>query len=252
MKNTRKFEKITRLFKNLALISLLSLVTISTTGASSLPDITRVASRNMGAVVALSVDGNSSTMCSGFVVSHDGYIYTNHHCIDHAKTVNVKFKNGKVYPAKVIGSDKATDVALLKISAKKLQRVQLGRSNRLRSGAWVVAIGMPFGFEHSVTVGVISSPYRVIEDEPISFIQSDVAINPGNSGGPLFDERGRVIGITSQIFSPVNVRAYIGITFSIPIDAVNDMVRKIKIAAKYLPPVPDDFSTHRTGGLPPV
>ncbi len=158
---------------------------------------------------------------SGFIISADGYVLTNAHVVDGSDTVTVKLTDRREFRAKVVGSDKRTDVALIKIDAKDLPVVRLGSSSGLRVGEWVVAIGAPFGFENSVTAGIVSAKARALSgDTPVSFLQTDVAVNPGNSGGPLFNLNGEVVGINSQIFSRSG--GYQGISFAIPIDvAVN-------------------------------
>ncbi|MEO6066191.1 MAG: Do family serine endopeptidase, partial [Lysobacterales bacterium] len=158
---------------------------------------------------------------SGFIISADGYVLTNAHVVDGSDTVIVKLTDRREYRAKVIGSDKRTDVALIKIDARDLPVVRLGSSSEVRVGEWVVAIGAPFGFENSVTAGIVSAKSRALSgDTPVSFLQTDVAVNPGNSGGPLFNLNGEVVGINSQIFSRSG--GYQGISFAIPIDvAIN-------------------------------
>jgi len=158
---------------------------------------------------------------SGFIISADGYVLTNAHVVDGSDEVIVKLNDRREYRAKVVGSDKRTDVALIKIEARDLPVVRLGSSSELRVGEWVVAIGAPFGFENSVTAGIVSAKARALGgDTPVSFLQTDVAVNPGNSGGPLFNLNGEVVGINSQIFSRSG--GYQGISFAIPIDvAIN-------------------------------
>ncbi|HHI76362.1 MAG TPA: trypsin-like serine protease, partial [Gammaproteobacteria bacterium] len=130
----------------------------------------------------------SQSLGSGFIISSDGYILTNHHVVDGADTVEVRLSDRRVFDAKVIGSDKASDVALIKIDAKDLPTVKIGKSSELEVGEWVLAIGSPFGFDHSVTAGIVSAKGRSLPSENyVPFIQTDVAINPGNSGGPLFN-----------------------------------------------------------------
>ncbi len=156
---------------------------------------------------------------SGFIVSSDGYILTNAHVVDDASQVTVKLTDRREYSAKVIGSDKRSDVAVLKIDVKGLPTVRIGDPSRLRPGEWVVAIGSPFGFDNSVTAGVVSATARSLPGEDsnyVPFIQTDVAVNPGNSGGPLFNLEGEVVGINSQIFSRTG--GYMGLSFAIPID----------------------------------
>jgi S1-C subfamily serine protease len=145
---------------------------------------------------------DARSLGSGFIVSTDGYLLTNAHVVDEADEITVKLNDKREFKARVIGADKRTDVALLKIEASGLPVVRLGDPSRLRVGEWVVAIGSPFGFESSVTAGIVSAKGRSLPQENfVPFIQTDVAINPGNSGGPLFNLRGEVIGINSQIYS---------------------------------------------------
>jgi serine protease Do len=154
---------------------------------------------------------------SGFIVSEDGYILTNAHVVDGAEHVNVRLTDRREFKAKVIGIDKQTDIAVLKIDAKSLPVVKLGKSSEANVGEWVVAIGSPFGFDNSVTAGIVSAKGRPLPDSPyVNFIQTDVAVNPGNSGGPLFNLAGEVIGINSQIYSRNG--GYQGISFAIPIE----------------------------------
>ena len=155
---------------------------------------------------------------SGFIVSSDGYVLTNAHVVGDSKAeVTVKLSDKREFKAKVIGIDRHTDVAVVKIDARNLPTAAIGNPDSARVGEWVAAIGSPFGFEHSVTAGIISAKARRLPDENyVPFIQTDVAINPGNSGGPLFDLNGRVIGINSQIYSRSG--GFMGISFAIPID----------------------------------
>ncbi len=153
---------------------------------------------------------------SGFIVSPDGVILTNAHVVRDADEVTVKLQDRREYRAKVLGSDPKTDVAVLKIDAKNLPVVPLGNTRNLQVGEWVLAIGSPFGLESTVTAGVVSAKGRTIDNNGVQFIQTDVAVNPGNSGGPLFNTRGEVVGINSQIFSQTG--GYQGLSFAIPID----------------------------------
>ncbi len=154
---------------------------------------------------------------SGFIVSGDGYILTNAHVVDGADTVTVRLTDRREFTAKVVGSDKQTDIALLKIDAQGLPSVKLGDSRKANVGEWVVAIGSPFGFENSVSAGIVSAKSRSLPDSNyVPFIQTDVAVNPGNSGGPLFNLAGEVIGINSQIYSRTG--SYSGISFAIPVE----------------------------------
>ncbi|WP_374337135.1 DegQ family serine endoprotease [Methyloversatilis sp.] len=164
---------------------------------------------------------------SGFVISADGYILTNAHVVAEAAEVTVKFTDKREYKAKVIGSDRRTDVALIKIDAKNLPAVKLGNADNTRVGEWVAAIGAPFGFENTVTAGIVSAKSRALPDESlVPFIQTDVAINPGNSGGPLFNLSGEVIGINSQIYSRTG--GFMGLSFAIPIDVAMRVADQIK------------------------
>jgi len=153
---------------------------------------------------------------SGFIVSPDGVILTNAHVVQGADEVTVKLQDRREYRAKVLGSDPKTDVAVLKIDAKNLPVVPIGKSRSLLVGEWVLAIGSPYGLESTVTAGVVSATGRSLPDGAVPFIQTDVAVNPGNSGGPLFNTRGEVVGINSQIYSQTG--GYQGLSFSIPID----------------------------------
>ena len=154
---------------------------------------------------------------SGFIISQDGYILTNAHVVNDASEVTVKLTDRREFKAKVVGIDPLTDVAVLKIDAHNLPIVKIGRPNGLNVGAWVVAIGSPFGFENSVTAGIVSAKSRTLpNDSRVPFIQTDVAVNPGNSGGPLLDLNGNVVGINSQIYSRTG--GYMGLSFAIPID----------------------------------
>ena len=160
---------------------------------------------------------------SGFVVAADGVILTNAHVVRDATEVTVKLTDRREFRARVIGSDARTDVAVLKIDASGLPTVRMGDPSAIRTGEWVVAIGSPFGFENSVTAGIVSAKGRSLPDETlVPFIQTDVAVNPGNSGGPLFNLKGEVVGINSQIFSQSG--GYQGLSFAIPID----MAMKVK------------------------
>lgn len=172
-------------------------------------------------------------MGSGFIISTDGYVLTNHHVVDGAETVKVKLGDRREFDAKVVGSDQQYDVALLKIDAKGLPIVRLGDSNTLKPGQWVVAIGSPFGLDHSVTAGIVSATGRsnpYADQRYVPFIQTDVAINQGNSGGPLLNTRGEVVGINSQIFSASG--GYMGISFAIPIDLAVSAAEQIKKTGK--------------------
>ena len=169
----------------------------------------------------------SHSLGSGFVLSSDGYILTNHHVIKDADEIIVRFSDRSELEAKVLGSDERSDVALLKVEATDLKVVKLGDSTQLKVGEWVLAIGSPFGFDHSATAGIVSALGRSLPgDSYVPFIQTDVAINPGNSGGPLFNLAGEVIGINSQIYSRTG--GFMGVSFAIPMDVVMNVVAQIK------------------------
>src|SRR5512145_788609 len=173
----------------------------------------------------------SQSLGSGFIISADGYILTNAHVVDRADKITVRLTDKREFKAKVIGSDKRTDVALLKIDATGLPKVALGKPDQLKVGEWVLAIGSPFGFDSSVTAGIVSAKGRSLAQENfVPFIQTDVAINPGNSGGPLFNMKGEVVGINSQIYSRSG--GYMGLSFSIPIDVAMDVVNQLRTTGK--------------------
>jgi serine protease Do len=174
-----------------------------------------------------------TSLGTGFIISPDGYVLTNHHVIDGADTVRIKLSDRREFTAKVVGSDEQSDVALLKIDAKGLPVMRIGDSATLKPGQWVVAIGSPFGLDHSVTAGIVSAVGRAnpaADQRYVPFIQTDVAINRGNSGGPLLDTRGQVVGINSQIFS--NSGGYMGVSFAIPIDLAMGAVKQLKATGK--------------------
>lgn len=233
---------------------------------SSLPDFAEIAAQQGAAVVNISVSGSVKTgwsgfpgfpgfsqkdpddpfyeffrrfqlpspqgkvptrgLGSGFVVNPDGVILTNAHVVADADEVVVKLTDKREFKAKVVGQDKISDVAVLKIDASNLPTVRIGDPNNSRVGEWVVAIGSPFGFENSVTAGIVSAKSRTLPDEGyVPFLQTDVAINPGNSGGPLFNMNGEVIGINSQIYSRSG--GYQGLSFAIPIDVAMKVERQL-------------------------
>ncbi|MBA5686357.1 DegQ family serine endoprotease [Rugamonas apoptosis] len=167
---------------------------------------------------------------SGFIISPDGVILTNAHVVRDASEVSVKLTDRREFRAKVLGSDPKTDVAVLKIDAKNLPVVPLAKANDLRVGEWVLAIGSPYGLESTVTAGVVSAKGRSLPDGNVPFIQTDVAVNPGNSGGPLFNTRGEVVGINSQIYSQTG--GYQGLSFAIPIDVANKVKDQIVATGK--------------------
>ncbi|WP_374335819.1 DegQ family serine endoprotease [Leeia sp.] len=172
-------------------------------------------------------DYQTRSLGSGFIISADGVILTNAHVVDGADEITVKLTDKREFKAKLIGADKRTDVAVLKIEASKLPIVTLGDPDKLKVGEWVLAIGSPFGLENTVTAGIVSAKGRTLPDDTyVPFIQTDAAVNPGNSGGPLFNMRGEVVGINSQIYSRSG--GYMGLSFSIPIDVAMDVANQLK------------------------
>jgi len=176
-------------------------------------------------------DFESHSLGSGFIISADGYILTNAHVVDAADETLVRLTDKREFKAKVIGVDKRTDVALIKIEAIGLPVVRLGDPGQLKVGEWVIAIGSPFGFDNSVTAGIVSAKGRSLPQENfVPFIQTDAAINPGNSGGPLFNMKGEVVGVNSQIYSRSG--GYMGISFAIPIDVAMDVQGQLRSTGK--------------------
>jgi len=238
--------------------------------AISLPDFSVIVSHNGPAVVNISVTGSTKTayngpqgrddpfaddpfyeffrrfqqgpqrggqraqpthgLGSGFIISPDGIILTNAHVVRDASEVVVKLTDRREFRAKVLGSDPQSDVAVLKIDAKNLPVVPLAKNNDLKVGEWVLAIGSPYGLDNTVTAGVVSAKGRSLPDGNVPFIQTDVAVNPGNSGGPLFNTRGEVVGINSQIYSQTG--GYQGLSFAIPIDVANKIKNQIVATGK--------------------
>lgn len=173
----------------------------------------------------------SKSLGSGFIISADGHILTNAHVVDGADEVLVKLTDKREFKAKVLGTDKRTDIALIKIEANGLPVVKLGDPSRLKVGEWVIAIGSPFGFENSVTAGIVSAKGRSLPQESyVPFIQTDAAINPGNSGGPLFNMRGEVVGVNSQIYSRTG--GYMGVAFAIPIDVAMEVQNQLRSSGR--------------------
>ncbi len=169
----------------------------------------------------------SRSMGSGFIVSEDGIILTNNHVIDGADEIVVRLNDRRELSAKLIGSDPRSDLAVLKIEAQDLPVVKMGHSDQLRVGEWVFAIGSPFGFDYTVTAGIVSAIGRNLPNENyVPFIQTDVAINPGNSGGPLFNMKGEVVGINSQIYTRSG--GFMGVSFAIPVDVAMNVVDQLK------------------------
>ena len=173
----------------------------------------------------------AQSLGSGFIISPDGYILTNNHVVADADEIIVRLSDRSEMKAKVIGTDPRSDVALLKIDGKNLPVLKLGQSQNLKAGQWVVAIGSPFGFDHTVTQGIISAIGRSLPNESyVPFIQTDVPINPGNSGGPLFNLAGEVVGINSQIYTRSG--GFMGVSFAIPIDVAMDVSNQLKAGGK--------------------
>lgn len=176
-------------------------------------------------------DYKSQSLGSGFIISSDGYILTNAHVVNEADEVIVKLSDKREFKAKIIGTDKRTDVALVKIEATGLPKAIVGDPTKLKVGEWVAAIGSPFGLENTMTAGIVSAKGRALPQENfVPFIQTDVAINPGNSGGPLFNLAGEVVGINSQIYSRSG--GSMGLSFSIPIDVAIDITNQLKATGK--------------------
>lgn len=170
---------------------------------------------------------NTQSLGSGFIISEDGYVISNNHVIKDADEIIVRLSDRREFIAKLIGSDDRSDVALLKIDAKNLPVVKLGTAYDLKVGEWVLAIGSPFGFEHSATAGIVSAKGRSLPRENyVPFIQTDVAINPGNSGGPLFNLDGEVVGVNSQIFSRTG--GFMGLSFAIPINVAMNVANQLR------------------------
>jgi serine protease Do len=238
---------------------------VAPTAAARLPDFTSLVERDGPAVVNISVVGTTQTMGlnpddednplneflkrfgmpngqfniqpravpsrgvgSGFIVSPDGYIVTNAHVVDGAKTVTVRLTDRREFTAKVIGEDKRTDIALIKIDAKKpLPALDLSNPAPVKQGEWVIAIGSPFGFENSVTAGIVSGVHRALPGGQMTpFIQTDVAVNPGNSGGPLLNAAGQIVGVNSQIYSRSG--GFMGLSFAIPASVAQDVAMQLK------------------------
>ena len=244
----------------------LFLVVASSVHAAQLPDFTELVKDNEAAVVNISTVGEAPrrmnpggprsdqleeffrrfgppqqrenqprlrprSLGSGFVIESDGYILTNNHVVDGAEKIMVRLSNREEYEAELVGTDPRSDLALLKVSAdKKLPALTMGDSDKLEVGEWVLAIGSPFGFDYSVTAGIVSAKGRSLSNPQtgnyVPFIQTDVAINPGNSGGPLFNLDGEVVGINSQIYS--NSGGFMGVSFAIPIEMAMDVVSQLK------------------------
>ena len=248
-----------------ALLLLLAIAISPGLSARELPDFTALVEKQSPAVVNISTEQNPSSrrgrsqgneqldeffrrffpdggpggpsqpnaprsLGSGFIVSADGYVLTNNHVVENADKIIVRLNDRRELEAKLIGADERSDLAVLKIEAKNLPVVKLGNSEKLKVGEWVLAIGSPFGFDYSVTAGIVSAKGRSLPTENgenyVPFIQTDVAINPGNSGGPLFDLDGEVIGINSQIYTRSG--GFMGVSFAIPIDVAMEVADQLK------------------------
>ncbi len=174
---------------------------------------------------------DAQSLGSGFIISKDGYILTNNHVIKGADQIVVRLSDRREFEAKLVGADERSDLAVLKIPADNLPTVKIGKSKDLKVGQWVLAIGSPFGFDHSATAGIVSALGRNLPSENyVPFIQTDVPINPGNSGGPLFNMDGEVVGINSQIYSRTG--GYMGLSFAIPIEVAMDVTQQLKNKGK--------------------
>ncbi len=177
------------------------------------------------------IEREAQSLGSGFIISKDGYVMTNNHVVKDADEIIVRLSDRRELKAEVIGLDPRSDIALLKIEADDLPVADIGESEVLKVGEWVMAIGSPFGFDRSATVGIVSAKGRALPRENyVPFIQTDVAINPGNSGGPLFNLDGKVVGVNSQIYSRTG--GYMGLSFSIPIEVAMDVIEQLKTTGK--------------------
>ncbi len=245
------------------LVSVILLVLSGIATAQSLPDFTRLVEAQGAAVVNVSTsqtvktspqspvpeddpfydffrrfgppqgprEYESQSLGSGFIITGDGYILTNSHVVSAADDITVKLNDKREYKARLIGFDRRTDVAVIKIDATDLPHVTIGNPDALRVGEWVLAIGSPFGFENTVTAGIVSAKGRSLPQENyVPFIQTDVAINPGNSGGPLFNMKGEVIGINSQIYSRTG--GFMGLSFAIPINVAMDVADQLRTSGR--------------------
>ena len=241
-------------------------LTIQNVSADTLPDFTGIVDNNIDAVVIVNAVKSSTTnpnqqfnipnlpdefkpffekffennpnspdnnirqtpsFGSGFILSDDGYIMTNNHVISNSNEISITLNDGSVLPAELIGSDERSDLALLKVSAKDLPTVTIGNSQTLKIGEWVLAIGSPFGFDHTVTAGIVSGKKRNLPNESyVPYIQTDVAINPGNSGGPLFNLNGEVVGVNAQIYTRSG--GFMGVSFAIPAETLSSVYKQLK------------------------
>ena len=174
---------------------------------------------------------DAKSLGSGFIISKDGYVMTNYHVVKDGDEIIVRLSDRRELKAEIIGFDPRSDIALLKIDATGLPVARIGKSSDLEVGEWVLAIGSPFGFDHSATAGIVSAKGRSLPRENyVPFIQTDVAINPGNSGGPLFNQEGEVVGVNSQIYSRTG--GYMGLSFAIPIEVAMDVAEQLKTSGK--------------------
>ena len=216
-----------------AVVNVQATGSVDTQGAD-LQDVPEIFRRFFGPMPPQRPDrGERVSMGSGFIISDDGYILTNNHVVDGADNVTVRLSDRRVLDARVVGKDAQYDIALLKLEARNLPVVSVGDSKNLKPGQWVVAIGSPFGFDHSVTAGIVSAVGRSfggVDQQYVPFIQTDVPINRGNSGGPLFNLDGQVVGINSQIFS--NTGGFMGVSFAIPIDIAMNAVDQLKATGR--------------------
>src|SRR6266571_2558321 len=237
-----------RVMQSLAALWLAAFCAAALAQARELPDFTRLVEEQGSAVVNISTTEEvreffrrfiprqqpgpgprpeSRSLGSGFIISADGYILTNAHVVEGADEINVRFTDKRELKAKVIGADRRSDIAVIKVDAGGLPAVRFGDPAKLKVGEWVLAIGSPFGFDNTVTAGIVSAKGRSLPQENfVPFIQTDVAINPGNSGGPLFNMRGEVVGINSQIYSRTG--GFMGLSFAIPIDVAMDVQGQLR------------------------
>ncbi|WOJ93915.1 Do family serine endopeptidase [Congregibacter variabilis] len=250
----------------LSTVALALLLSASFSRAVELPDFTKIVAQQSPAVVKIIVEASASgggqnineeeipeflrryfqmpdppqgpqgpqermATGSGFIISDDGYVVTNHHVVEDADVVTVRLSDRREYEAEIVGLDPRSDLALLRIEAEKLPFLVLGADDGLQVGEWVLAIGSPFGLDYSVTAGIVSAKGRSLptrsRENYVPFIQTDVAINPGNSGGPLFNLKGEVVGVNSQIFT-TRAGGSIGLSFAIPVNVVRNVVTQLK------------------------
>ena len=256
-------QRILRIAWRPFLVAVASLLYALSSAAQELPDFIPLVKQNSAAVVNISTIGKSNadsvpgisednplyeffrrffedmpeqldgrktiSLGSGFILSADGYVITNNHVIEGADEIVVRLSDRRELVAEVVGGDERSDIAVLKVGADNLPHVQIGSSEDLRVGEWVLAIGSPFGFDHSVTAGIVSAKGRSLPgagNNYVPFIQTDVAINPGNSGGPLFDMEGKVVGVNAQIYSRNG--GFMGLSFTIPVDTVMYVVEQLR------------------------